>query len=313
MKDYIRKIVKQETYLGEKKKNNYFEGWYFKLTTHDKKNTLVLIPGIAKGKDAHAFIQVIDTVQNKAYYFRYELKDFSFSNDPFFINIGNNKFSLEKIILDIKDIHLYGEIHFKPLLKIHKNVYSPNIMGPFAYLTFMECNHSVISLGHYLSGKINIYNKKINFSNGTGYIEKDYGISFPKKYIWLQANGNKPDTNIFLSIATIPFKSFTFDGFIGIIMLNGKEYRFATYNRSKLVEMKQLEENNYFIKIRKGSLYLEINMQSGKEITLISPKKGRMNEHVKESLNSVINVKLLKKDKVLFEEIFDPCTTEVFW
>lgn len=311
MSNYIRKVLRQETYLGTNKKNDYFEGWYFKIMTRDKKNTIALIPGVTKGTDAHAFIQVIDNIKNKSYYFRYELDDFYYSNNPFYLKIGNNIFSLKKIVLDIKEINLKGKVYFNELLPINKSIYSPNIMGPFAYLTFMECNHGVISLNHRVNGKVSIHHKRINFKDAVGYIEKDYGVSFPKKYIWLQANDN--NNNIFLSIAKIPFKLLTFDGLIGILMINGKEYRFATYNLSKLIEFKIIDKDNYFIKIKKGNLYLEIDLQSGQEITLLSPNKGRMNDNVKESLNSIIKVKLIRKNEVLFEQVFDPCTTEVLW
>lgn len=312
MHKYIKKIKKQETYLGEQEKGNYFEGWYFKLVTNDKKNTIAFIIGITKGEDEHAFIQVIDTVQNKPFYFRYTLKDFVVSENPFSIQIGPNLFSLKKIILDIKDIHLKGTISFKELLPIHKSIYSPNIMGPFAYLFFLECNHGVISLGHLLEGKINIHHKKINFNNGIGYIEKDYGSSFPKRYIWMQANKSK-DTNFFLSIATIPFKIFSFKGLISILMIEGKEYRFATYNGTKLLSLENIDAHTYFIKMKKKDLYLEIFLRSGHEIPLVSPKKGHMNDKVEESLESTIHIKLRKKEKILWEESFSPCTTEILW
>lgn len=278
-----------------------------------RKKTLALISGITKGTDAHAFIQVIDNIKNKSYYFRYKFDEFTFSDDPFFIKIGDNLFSLTKIILNIKEINLKGEIQLKELLPIHKNICSPNIMGPFAYLSFMECNHSVISLENTLNDKIKIYNKQINFNSGAGYIEKDYGISFPKKYIWLQAMSNKPNTNIFLSIATIPFKRLSFTGIIGIVMIDGLEYRFATYYKAKIIELKSIDKDTYYIKIKQGKLKLEIELKSGKVINLVSPNNGRMNDQVMESLNSIIKVKLLRENKIIFQETFDHCTSELFW
>lgn len=313
MNNYLKKVLKQETYLGENKKNYYFEGWYFKLVTNDKKTTIAIIPGITKGKDEHAFIQVIDNIKHKSYYFRYPVENFSYTTAPFSIKIENNLFSLEKIHLDIKDIKLKGTLEFKELLPIKKNIYSPNIMGPFAYLTSMECNHSVISLGHRVSGKLQIYNKKVNFTNGISYIEKDYGTSFPTRYIWLQASGNQPTTNFFLSIAKIPFNFLRFDGIIGIVMVEGKEYRFATYHKAKVIELTSVDATTYSIKIKQGNLVLEVEVTSGKEISLVSPKKGRMQDQVKESLDSTIKVRLHKKEQIIIEETFYPCTTEILW
>ena len=98
--------------------------------------------------------------------------------------IKNNYFSLDKIVIDIDDkITIKGIINYSNLTKINKNIYSPNIIVSFSYLTNIECNHSIISLRHKLNGQININDNTINFDNETGYIEKGYGNSFSKKYI----------------------------------------------------------------------------------------------------------------------------------
>lgn len=79
-------------------------------------------------------------------------------------------------------------------------------MGPFSYVPFMECNHVILSMKNNANGHININDNMLNFDNGIGYIEKDWGCSFPKKYIWCQGNNfQNPTTSFMLSIADIPF------------------------------------------------------------------------------------------------------------
>ncbi len=57
------------------------------------------------------------------------------------------------------------------------------------------------------------------------------GTSFPSSYTWMQSNHFKNNkTSFMLSYATIPFLFFKFKGLISVLILNGKEYRFATYN-----------------------------------------------------------------------------------
>ena len=52
-------------YYGEKKKDNYFEGWYFKHVSSDLKNIISVIPGISKNlNDPHSFIQTIIYTEN---------------------------------------------------------------------------------------------------------------------------------------------------------------------------------------------------------------------------------------------------------
>ena len=61
------------------------------------------------------------------------------------------------------------------------------------------------------------------FYDNMGYIEKDWGTSFPNKYFWLQCNdfatGN---ASIMISVAEIPFLGTKFTGCICSVYLNGK-------------------------------------------------------------------------------------------
>ena len=182
--NYKNKICNDHLYLGNKINSNYFEGWYFKHVNKNKKYSLSFIIGISKSNKKEVFIQVIENITNKSYYIKYDIKDFEYSNDPFYIKIKDNYFSLNKIVIDINDkITIKGIINYSNLTKINKNIYSPNIIVSFSYLTNIECNHSIISLRHKLNGQININDNTINFDNETGYIEKGYGNSFSKKYI----------------------------------------------------------------------------------------------------------------------------------
>ena len=63
-------------------------------------------------------------------------------------------------------------------------------MGPFHYLPFLECNHAIISLRHHITGSLKVNNQKFQII-GDGYIEKDWGRSFPQDYLWLQSNSCK--------------------------------------------------------------------------------------------------------------------------
>ena len=57
----------------------------------------------------------------------------------------------------------------------------------FIYLSFLECNHAIISLRHHITGSLKVNNQKFQII-GDGYIEKDWGRSFPQDYLWLQSN-----------------------------------------------------------------------------------------------------------------------------
>ncbi len=293
-----------EVFQGKKylfKKKNYFEGWYFKQST--KKDVLAIIPGISiTKKKKEAFIQII--TKQASYYKSFPIEEFSYQEEPFFITIGENFFSFEKIHMDIdeEDLKVKGDIFYQKHQKIKTTLLSPNIMGPFSYLPFMECNHAIISMKCNTSGKLQINKRKMDFKKGNGYIEKDWGISFPKSYIWMEANSfQKKDASFLLSIAKVPLKFMEFEGIICVLKTKGKEYRLTTYNHAKICE-KEEKDNQVKILLKQGKYTLEVLAIYNPGNKLIAPQKGNMKKDILESLESKISVCLKKKDKIIFKD-----------
>ena len=159
-------IKNPELFQGEKRKksNNYFEGWYFKNTNNKK--GISFIPGInINEQEKKAFIQII--TNDSSYFVNYNIEDFKHSDTPFYIKIGDNFFSKNKIHIDIKDktqnLIVFGDIRYSDSQNISTNFLNPNIMGPFSYIPFMECNHAILNMKTTANGLININNDKIKF------------------------------------------------------------------------------------------------------------------------------------------------------
>jgi len=308
---YIKKLIHPEYFQGNKKKNNYFEGWYYKLVSQDQKYTLAFIPGVSINlKDTHAFIQVFisQTIDSetklKSHYFRFKFEEFEYGHRDFFVKIGSNYFSKDRISIDLNSnqFKVFGSISISNETPIHKNIFSPNIMGLFGYLNFMECYHGVISMSHQLSGILKLNENSISFHQGKGYIEKDWGRSFPRAYVWMQSNHfTNPKTSFMFSYADIPFIGLYFKGLIANLFFEGKEYRFATYNFSKVVR-EVIKDNQVHYILKKGRLKLDIEAKSTTQIGLASPLNGMMINQIKEGLSGYIQLKLYKGKKLLFED-----------
>lgn len=59
---------------------------------------------------------------------------------------------------------------------------------------------------HSLQGELVWNDQPIDFDQGIGYIEKDWGSSFPATYVWAQCNQfETSDARFFFSAAEIPF------------------------------------------------------------------------------------------------------------
>ncbi len=305
---YFKKRKHPELFQGNKKTDHYFEGWYYKLVSYDLKTSVAFIPGISINKsDPHAFIQVFISSNNhiETHYIRYESNQFTYSHDSFMVQIEKQLFTKNKIEIDIenKGIQIYGLVTLNEHTPIKKNLYAPNIMGPFAYLPFMECNHAVISMQSLVLGEIIINGDAIDFNYGKAYLEKDWGKSFPKDYIWLQSNHFEDnDTSLMFSYATIPFMGLSFKGLIVNLVYQDKEYRFSTYNFAKIIKKEIGDQSVDFI-IKRGLYKLHIYAKKDKEIELKSPLLGTMSQTIKEGLSGIIKIKLYKKDVLIYEDV----------
>ena len=308
-------IRNQELFQGEKYLNNnknYFEGWYFKNT--NKENGISFIPGInITDKGKKAFIQIV--TNEKSYFIDYDIKDFEFSFNPFYIKMEKNLFSKGFIHIDIteetQNINVYGDIKYTNIQNISTNLINPNIMGPFSYIPFMECNHAIISMKCEVNGLMTINNENMIFNDGLGYIEKDWGYSFPKSYIWCQGNNfNKTNSSFMFSIANDPLKLLEFTGIICVLIVNNNEYKFTTYNNTKLIKY-NVNNKLLDITLKKGKYYLNIKSEYNLGNKLFAPINGKMEKDIYESINSTITVTLKKDNNIIFSDTSENCGLEI--
>ncbi|TYB95190.1 MAG: hypothetical protein FXF54_04800 [Kosmotoga sp.] len=297
-------IFKPEIYHGFKKQSNFFEGWYYKLATKDRRRTIALIPGVSIGDSmdsSHSFIQFIDS-NNKTEYVKFSFEYFRADKDEFKVSIDGNLFDGNHVNMhiDSPSLNLSGEVNFKNKHPWPVSIFSPGAMGWYSYVPFMECYHGVISMDHDLKGQMEIYSEVIDFDGGKGYIEKDWGKSFPSAWIWLQSNHFEIDrSSIMVSVATIPWMGRSFTGFIVGVLSAGKLYRFATYNGSKLRELQILDDRVLLVFDRKGyTLKVEAFRTDGGELK--SPVMGNMEGRINETLSARVNVSLTYKSEMIF-------------
>lgn len=166
-----KKMKYPAMFQGNKKRKQYFEGWYFKMVSADGSSILSVIPGISlshNGEEQYAFIQIIDGKTANTFNYDFQIEDFAFSNEKFAIRIGNNHFSEDKMILDIQNevTSIKGEVKMSDQVYLTQNKKRVGIMGWYRFVPFMQCYHGVVSLDHNLKGVITMDNKTYNFENG---------------------------------------------------------------------------------------------------------------------------------------------------
>lgn len=267
----------------------YFEGWYYKQVSRDERRALSIIPGLSKRSGRiRPFVQVIfGTRTENGWEMMTDWLDldlFSAQDEPFFLRVGSNEFRRDGISIDYsgETIGIKGDLMFGPMIDLPSSFWTPTIMGPFSYLGGMECIHSVNSLSHTLEGVLEINGELIDFSGGKGYIEKDWGSSFPDRYVWLQSNHFREEGSLFFSWADIPVLGSSFEGYIAHLYYRGEHHRYATYTRGKV----KLASSASEVKVHLTNAYstLEISARQTAGAKLVAPHQGEMIHTIKEGL-----------------------------
>lgn len=297
-----------EAYQGTHRKKGYFEGWYVKLIDSPGKTIFALIPGVSSGKsrkDAHAFIQLINAVTGKTEYFRFALEEFSADNRKFDVRIGDNHFWDGGMQVDLQNetTSLSGSLRFEQIEKYPTSLLHPGIMGPFSFIPWMECYHGVVNITHTIAGSILYNGGVLDMTGGEGYIEKDWGRSFPESWIWMQANHFASQKASFMfSLARVPWLGTTFTGLICFLRTEQGFFRFATYNGGKVCEL-SVEGNRIKALLKNPTHTLAFTAEYASGGILKAPKNGMMLRDIEESITAQVTVELLdSRGSVLFHE-----------
>lgn len=293
----LNALFHPEQYQGWGKTQRYFEGWYYKVVNAEETKAFAFIPGIAMDENGEkqAFIQILDGKKRTAEYHKFDATEFCPCNGKFEVLIANNFFSNNILKLDLPTVQ--GQLSFHQQRPWPSHFYSPGIMGPFSFVPFMECYHGILSMDHIITGELIINKEKIDFTNGRGYMEKDWGHSFPSAYFWMQTNHfSQPGISLKASVANIPWLGSSFVGHIAGVWLQNRLIQFTTYNGSRLLKSIADKEKVELV-LENANHRLEIIAQREKATLLASPIAGFMDGRIEESMTSTIEVLLIDKKK----------------
>ena len=182
--------------------HSYFCGWYFRCQSDQQ--TLAVIPSVHKPKPSkYCTLQLITDTQ--AFHVPFPFSAFQKKDGQ--ITLGGNRFGKGGICLGIHtpDLHVTGSVRFGAFTPIQYD-----IMGPFRYVPFLQCRHSIFSMRHSVDGTLWVNGTPYVFRDAVGYMEGDRGYSFPTSYVWTQCSFS--NGALMLSVADIPLGCFHFTG-----------------------------------------------------------------------------------------------------
>lgn len=278
------------------RQSSFFEGWYFKHQCG--KHTLAVIPGIHRdsyGRRA-AFIQLI--TESRSHYVAYPYAAFRSQPDRLAVKIGHSVFTTQGCCLhiDAPGLSLHGHLSYGWITPL-----CGDIMGPFRYLPGMECRHGIVSLGHELHGEITLDGETISMEGGTGYIETDWGSSFPKRYLWTQCNTfSKPNTCIMAAAAAVPIGGAVMRGCMGVVFNEGVEHRLATYRGARVVCASDTR-----LEIQQGDWRLTAERLCAAPFRLYAPVAGGMTRPIHEHAACTVEYRFYRGEQLLLEQVSD--------
>ncbi len=299
-------VLHPERYHGHGRRPPFFEGWYYKLVSADGLHRLAIIPGIFLSREAgkqHAFVQVLNGSTGASRYHSYPAEAFEAGRDDFWVRIGPNEFNSQRIRLAIPgEGGVQGEVVFQGRTPWPVTLAAPGIMGWYAWAPAMECYHGIVSLDHGLEGALAVAGEAIEFSGGRGYIEKDWGKSFPAAWVWMQTNHfAEPGTCLTASIAIIPWLRSSFPGFIIGFWHGGVLHRFATYTGAR-TERLDIGDEHVTWTVGDERHVLEMRAVRAEGGLIYGPTRQEMHVRVNETMNASVAVKLRTREgRVLFD------------
>lgn len=293
----LTKVWHQEAFQGTHRKKGYFEGWYLKLIDETRASVFALIPGVSIGKtkeESHAFVQLINAVTGKTEYFRFDFDAFSADRKRFDVRIDGNHFWDSGVEVDLQNetTSLKASLRFENIEKYPTSFWHPGIMGPFSFVPGMECYHGIVNIRHTICGELVYNGSRLDMTGGEGYIEKDWGRSFPQAWVWMQANHfSAQNASFMFSIARIPWLGTSFIGLISFLRTDDGFYRFATYNASKVLRMK-MNGDQIQATLKSPTHTLSFTATYARGGILKAPKNGMMLREIEESITAEVSLEL---------------------
>ena len=294
-----------KNFHGSRGSGPFFEGWYLKHQGGGR--TIAFIPSFHRDDRGKTFASLQVITGEGSWQKRYPGESFWAHRRAFQVLMGQEFYCSAKGLqanLDLPGLRVEGRLEYGPFTPLESD-----IMGPFRFVPCLQCNHGVLSLAHTLSGVLTVNGEDWDLEGGTGYLEKDWGNSFPSAYLWTQCGWTHRGLpwSVMISAATIPLGPGGFDGCICALLLGGKQVRIATYLGAKI-----LGWNSRGVLLRQGSLTLEARYLGGGRggQDLSAPDRGAMSRVIRESASCPVRYRLWQGSRLVMDALRENASFE---
>jgi hypothetical protein len=268
------------------RKKKYFEGWFQKIYSHEHHVSFILIYGMATGHsaDKKGFIQLHIPNQEHTIY-TFNESDVAFSSHEHRVEFGENVFSENRIYLHAADVQLDLDItNLQP-----KNI-RRNTMGGYYFIPNLPCYHAVVNEVQEVSGEIHFNRGSYTIRGAKGYLEKNWGTSFPEEYLWMHAFDSHNSSNqLLFSLANVKWMGRTYTKHVGYLKFN--DIRIDLLQKS-FIQVDRPTETHQRIRISNTKVTLEITVKLLDGIHFKAPEKGVLQRSIMHHNDVFFHVRL---------------------
>lgn len=259
----------------------YFQSWYYKITT--ERGVLVLIPGISTDRHGitHAFVQLLNGIDQHSYYFIYPPQEFSVKKEPFSISVGPNYFSESKLVLDLKTKrgNIAGNIVLSGCSFSKKRLN----LDPFFFLPGLEWDGWVLCTHGNAEGYLLLENEEHVLERGKVYIESKKGRSLPRGWLWMQYSDPKQEVSLMFCAARVKWGGVDFSRFFSVIYTSGESYVFSSRSKAEMTQFCQIEDN-ITVELRDRRRMLTFTARPDEGLLLRVPDHNGMERFITQSI-----------------------------
>jgi hypothetical protein len=284
---------KPNSIRGNFERNKYFEGWFQKIYSKEHNASFILIYGYATNNsdDTFGFSQVLIPNQTPEIIY-FPKNEVSCNIEQHIFRMGNNLLTTELIRIDIHGLRIDLNLKNTQPFRSFKNS-----MGYTYFIPHLPCYHSVLTKIQNVSGEIQHNGVRYNLNNEMGYLEKNWGTTFPESYFWVHAiDPNNPAISLLFSRAKIVWLGKTYIKHVGYLCFDGQQIELRELKNFSVCNS-NIGPENRIIQIRSASAQLDLALEYGREVLFKGPKDGALSRVIRHQTDASIKVSLTYENR----------------
>ncbi|HRE58805.1 MAG TPA: tocopherol cyclase family protein [Candidatus Kapabacteria bacterium] len=287
-------IYKPTTLQGNLDRDKYFEGWFQKIYSKEYNASILIIYGYAtrNTEDRFGFIQIL-LPQKAPEIIYFNRNEIACDSDGHIVQMGENLLTTEIILINTNDINVHLKLINNKVTRTFKNS-----MGYHYFVPNLPCYHSVLNTAHQVSGEIQQKDVRYILNNEMGYLEKNWGTSFPKSYIWLHAvDPHDSKVSMLFSIAEIKWFGIKFIKHVGHFHFDDKQIDLRSL-KNFAVSHQMPSKDTYQILMRSKTIQIEISIVFGDNILFKGPQGGVLSSDIIHFPDTDVQIRFTENNKI---------------